>query len=1127
MSDPQIIIRLTGRVAIVDADGSVFRVGGRQAQTLLAMLALEGGSVSTEYVADVLWGDHLSQHWRGALRGVVSKLRNTLAPLTTVERPLVSADGTIRAEIPLTSNVDRVESLIADGEHGRLGDERIDELRVLTAELHHPFLIHDDSTWADGQRRRIEALAWHAQHVVLDQLWGDDRITEATAWAEQVIARDPMDVSVRETLTRLHLGAGELSAARRSFDELERVLATEFGRRPDADLARQVHERRPHRLNLVGLPVIRHHPDAAEPFIGREPAMAVITEAWSRVRRSEQPELVLVRGPAGIGKTRLADHALGVLDPPQRLWGRARPAGGHTWGPFADALADVFVENTSLAHIASAEFPSIDRLLPGLEPPGGSGPQRGTGEDGARETVLSVARQIIQDLLVEPTILVLDDLQWTGADGLALIESVLTDSSGPLLVIATCREVPDAVAAVLAGVARHRRVTEVPLESFDLGELTRLARDHDPGDVFTAEDIAVMHHRTGGLPYFACALLRDARIKGIDSDDASVPESVSAWLDNFLRTITDQKRRMLEVVAVFGTDADLAAVEAVLGSGSIDVADTIDALVEDGLVTVTQRGDLRIAHDLTARAVWTATGSARRAVLHRLAGDHLVERNAPPATVAGHWSLAGPSRHDQAVRAHLRAGESSLDQGAWRAASDHFDRAGDGATDATTRIAALIGSGRALVHLREHDRAREILEHALELATHHGEDHAMAEATLLLVGRAGRGAILGDEAAQLARLRAAHQRLSARERTDDDPRTRILLADVERELAISLLFVAGLPERRRLLTSALERVRSTPEATTNDLALALLGQRMARIDPGELNTRIAELDEVLALPHGRLQADALISAHLYRHEDLIRIGRRDEALGDLVMARQIADATHHAYWSWAVTTWEALGLLLDGSLSAAEIRFATAADARPGVGEAIACHQVNLITLRLMQGRGMEMLESLQAAVRDYPDIPTWRAALALTAAEAGEFGVAEQMLGSFVDSDFRDLPEDTNRFFALGILAHVAATLGSPRAAASLWKLLEPYRGHLVLLNVYGGGGAYWGPVEWALARLGALLDHPVGQVLALWDTAVDRSRVVPVLIGRITREAEDAEAALTNGSAGRTGRSVSTSGS
>lgn len=1115
-------IRLTGNITITGHHVVEVPLEGGQPQVLLAMLALDGGRVAFETAADVIWGDELSPHWRGALRGIASKLRGALVRACEAGKPLVLADGIVRLDIPFTSNVARAEGFVAAAQNRSLTMAEVDELVEITIGLHHPFLVHNDSAWADSQRRRIEAVLDRCEHAVLRALRDRGLTNRAIAWAEQVIARDSVDVFTREVLIELHLADGDISAAHRVFAELEAMLATEFSATVNPELRDRIQAPGIRRFDLRTIPVTRHHPDANEPFVGRSDVLATIMQAWNRVCESRRPELCIVRGPAGIGKSRLCDEALTRIDPPHRLWGRARLGVGYSWGPFADALADVFADHPRLAHEATIEFPAITQLLPELGAPEAHPSSRphdalksANPDRAPRQAALAVTRQIFADLLHEPTVLVVDDLQWAGPDGIALIESILVDSKGPLLVVAAYRDLPDSFAGTLEDISRRVPVADSVLNPFDLDELAELSQRHRSHVSFTEAQIVSFHTRTGGLPFYACALLRDTRIDITDSPDElsaapnSVPESVSIWLHNFLHTLDEEKLRVLELVAVFGPDADLAAIESIARQDPVTLADNLDALALAGLVIIDGHGRVRIPHDITALAVWTSIGRARRAMLHRLVGDYLAAVGAPPSTVARQWTFAGPSRHSEALGAHRDAGSLALSQGAWQTALVHFQTVLDQADDPATQITAMIGLGRALIQLREHQRARSTLEEALDLAAHHGLDQKLAEATLLLVGRAGRGAITDDESAQIERLRFAHARLTTAVATQGDTAvaTRLLLAQVEIELAIALMFTGSLAERRQLAESALKRVRATPEASPNDLAHVLLGQRSTRVTPAKLDVQIAELDEVLALPHGLLDYSRIISAHVHRHEDLMRLGQREEAAADLVAARTTAEVAHHAYWLWAVEVWEALGALLDGNLTSSEQQFAAAAASRPNVAEAFACHQVNLVGLRLLQHRVDEMIPMLQTATDAYPEIPTWQASLALALAESGEIERAAALLDAFIDSTFDLLPMDTNRLFALGILAHVAATVRSREASGMLWELLLPHRGQLVLINVYGGGGAVWGPMEWALARLAPLVGCNTDEEMGLWGEAVQLARrSTPVLADRITAEAHAA---------------------
>jgi hypothetical protein len=55
-------------------------------------------------------------------------------------------------------------------------------------------------------------------------------------------------------------------------------------------------------------------------------------------------------------------------------------------------------------------------------------------------------------------------------------------------------------------------------------------------------------------------------------------------------------------------------------------------------------------------------------------------------------------------------------------------------------------------------------------------------------------------------------------------------------------------------------------------------------------------------------------------------------------------------------------------------------------------------------------------------------------------------------------------------VLADASVTAGDQAAAATLADLLAPYADREVVLNCFGGGGSYWGPVTYHLGRSAAL---------------------------------------------------------
>jgi tetratricopeptide (TPR) repeat protein len=222
------------------------------------------------------------------------------------------------------------------------------------------------------------------------------------------------------------------------------------------------------------------------------------------------------------------------------------------------------------------------------------------------------------------------------------------------------------------------------------------------------------------------------------------------------------------------------------------------------------------------------------------------------------------------------------------------------------------------------------------------------------------------------------------------------------------------------------------------------------------------------MPGDELRPEVRLAARVAAMEDLLLLGRRDE-VGPLVdQAVDEAAAFDHPYWRWSVTTWRALIAIVDGDLERAEELAFAALSHQPTNVEAIAALGVELVDIRLLQGRAEEVLGLLVQAVADNPTIPAYRAVLALCAASAGDLDLARATFDRFAERDFMDLPADSNRFLALAVLADTGLRLGDTERTPRLRELLTPYSGLQVVLNCYGGGGAWWGPVDELLERLG-----------------------------------------------------------
>ena len=156
-------------------------------------------------------------------------------------------------------------------------------------------------------------------------------------------------------------------------------------------------------------------------FVGREPELAQIVEAWERAQAEERCELLTVVGEAGVGKSRLVAEALAVFEP-RVVRGRCLPYGeGITYWPVVEVVKQLAVLPSD--PLAAAAM----RSLLGESNVGTSG-----------DEIAWAFRKLLEEQA--PLVVVFDDLQWGEETFLDLVESMALLSAGaPLLLLCMAR----------------------------------------------------------------------------------------------------------------------------------------------------------------------------------------------------------------------------------------------------------------------------------------------------------------------------------------------------------------------------------------------------------------------------------------------------------------------------------------------------------------------------------------------------------------------------------------------------------------------------------------------------------------------------------------------------------------
>lgn len=391
-------------------------------------------------------------------------------------------------------------------------------------------------------------------------------------------------------------------------------------------------------------------------LVGRRSEMAQFRAVLDSCVAGASGAIILIRGEAGIGKTRLMDelqsaavaagmaaHAGFVLDfGTERGHGAVRTLVGGLIG-FGRGVSPDDVDDAIVVALAKLELPPDDAvyLRDLLEVPQ---PESTRSVYGAMDAAARTQgkERVVADLVKasagrQPLFISVEDIHWAEAETLSLLAAITRAASECRCVLAmTTRIEGDPMDAHWRGLAGAASLMTVDLSPLSSAEALALARRFIDADSFAMQCV----DRAGGNPLFLEQLLRSAG----DLADGRLPSSIQNVVLARTDLLSAPDRRAIQAASVLGQRFSLPQLRALLREPDY----ACDTLVRNVLVRPV-RGGLQFAHALVRDGVYGSLTHARRRELHKDAAAIFVD---DPTLRAEHLDRAGDAA---APRAYLDA----------------------------------------------------------------------------------------------------------------------------------------------------------------------------------------------------------------------------------------------------------------------------------------------------------------------------------------------------------------------------------------------------------------------------------------------------------------------------------------
>lgn len=690
-----------------------------KSQSLLAYLVLKRKHPQMrEHLINLFWGESPQNKARRSLTTALWHIRKCLP-----EGEYLHSDY---SSVQFNPN----ENIWVDfDEFNRLIQTNETENLVAGLNLYRGTLLagfYDDWVMPERYRLEINYTEALARLMLAQQNAGNYR--EALMTALRLEENDPLREDAYRVSMHAYYQLGQYQAAIQQFQHLFLVLKQELGIEPSQDTHRLYQAILEGSLAIdtkfpipyvdkfqTGIVMSGSHPletMSRVKFVGREKELEALEECWQSIRSGHR-KFILIKGDAGVGKTRLVEEFIN-----QKRWRGARVLYGRCYEfermlpyqPVADSLRYI-LQNLAVSELESLPawaIKELSRLIPELidqipERSAHSQDHREVAQDQLFDAILKFVTSLASRGEV---VLVIEDLHWASEATVQLIHYLVRNLEDTVcMVLGTARlKSSDGKQTILEMGDQLERdglalsIQLAPLTASEVEQLVTnmsgagaqvlplaqwLYQESDGNPFFLMESVKALFE--GGMLQFDKGIWQGA-FQDAQAWNLEIPASISQLIQNRLRRLDKISLETLRLAAVIGREFDFDLLFKTQGQGEELTLTAIDQLLRSRLIEESEtptESDYAFSHHMIHEVVYQTIPTRHKAKMHASVGQNLEEQylDLPgkiSAELAYHYLRSGrQNQHfiDKSIKYSIEAGDQARILYAHQEAIDHYQRA--------------------------------------------------------------------------------------------------------------------------------------------------------------------------------------------------------------------------------------------------------------------------------------------------------------------------------------------------------------------------------------------------------------------------------------------------------------------
>ncbi|MBI3943430.1 MAG: AAA family ATPase [Chloroflexi bacterium] len=547
-------IRLLGGFEVWHGDKPITGFESQRVRALLIYLLMNRESpLSRDQLAGLLWPERDDNTARRNLRQAMYNLRSQLPDEKGAEPLILATNQTVQFNPAADYWLD--VAAFEEGIHGRIsGKEEVDPhllaeaVQLYQGDFLSGFFLSESpgfEHWLLYEQERLREMVIQSLRVLVDYHIAREGYRQGIQYASRLLEIDPLSELTHRYLMRLFALSGRRNRALAQYEECRNLLAAELGVEPLAETTALyqaiLNQKLPSRQTKAEDSPAQLH----VPFAGRRAALAALRRDWNKVVKGKG-RLVLIEGEAGIGKSRLVENFLNIVQdgvPVTLLRGRCyQGTEGFAYQPLIGILRAFCAGRWEQVRrawggVSPQTQADMVRLIPELNVAIVS-PQSGAPGNNREGQLQGIPEKLAVSILeflnttltaskgqtsrfAEPVIMVLEDLHWASETGLEILKYLVSHVAGseekragstvpaPIWIVVTYEseglEHNPALQELLQrlGAVRVNRIFLERLNRQDIGEIATAF----VGKTRAVELASFLERESGGLPLAVAQLI--------------------------------------------------------------------------------------------------------------------------------------------------------------------------------------------------------------------------------------------------------------------------------------------------------------------------------------------------------------------------------------------------------------------------------------------------------------------------------------------------------------------------------------------------------------------------------------------------------------------------------------------